>query len=193
MVGEGLFRAVEEEVLVPDDAIAEAEHECKAERPEQDGAQAGVDDAFLQDVDDLAGSGKAGFEHHEAGLHEEHQERSHQHPCRVDTVDGTGHLSLHVVGVRQAGGVGHGAHDPRPERHDGVERHAEAEQFAAEKRDEEFSPVPISQPRLQGQSIHAIPLSLGEPTVGSAGNVGVRDFPTVSALFRTDDQRVRAR
>ena len=57
-----------------DPAVAVAEHEREAERPEQDAAEARVDDALEQDVHDLAGAGEAGLEHHEARLHEEHQE-----------------------------------------------------------------------------------------------------------------------
>ena len=70
-----------------DEAVADAEHEREAERPEEQRAQARVDDALLQDVDDLAGAGEAGLEHHEAGLHEEHEERGDEHPRRVGAVD----------------------------------------------------------------------------------------------------------
>ena len=35
----------------------------------------------MQDVDRLPGPGEAGLEHHEAGLHEEHQERRDQRPA----------------------------------------------------------------------------------------------------------------
>ena len=97
---EGVRRrgAVEEEELVADDAVAEAEHEGEAERPEQQRAQARVDDALLEDVDDLTGPGEAGLEHHEAGLHEEHEERGDKGPGRVDAVDRAGQRALPSVG-----------------------------------------------------------------------------------------------
>ena len=66
-----------------DHPVAGAEHEGEAEGPEQQGAQARVDDALQQDVDGLPGAGEAGLQHHEAGLHEEHQERGDEHPGRV--------------------------------------------------------------------------------------------------------------
>ena len=90
----GLGRVVQEEVLVPDPAVPGAEHEREAERPEEDAAQTRVGDALEHDVRDFTGSSEAGFQHHEAGLHEEHEERRDQHPHRVDRVDD-------VVGLRR--------------------------------------------------------------------------------------------
>ena len=76
----------------PIQPVADAEHEREAERPEQQRAQARVDDALLQDVDHLTGPGEAGLEHHEAGLHEEHEEGRHEHPRRVRPIDHRGEL-----------------------------------------------------------------------------------------------------
>jgi hypothetical protein len=80
-------RAVQEEVRVPDPTVACSEHEREAERPEQDAAQTRVGDALEHDVRDFTRPSEPGFQHHEAGLHEEHQERRHQHPHRVEGVD----------------------------------------------------------------------------------------------------------
>src|SRR5205814_4294399 len=71
-------------LLVADEAVASTEHERETPRPEQDAAQASVDDALEQDVDGLARAGEAGLEGHETRLHEEHQKRRHQHPQGVD-------------------------------------------------------------------------------------------------------------
>ena len=57
-----------------DEAVAVLEHEGEAPGPEHDAADAGVGDAFDEDVDRLARAGEAGFEHHEADLHAEHEE-----------------------------------------------------------------------------------------------------------------------
>jgi hypothetical protein len=55
--------------------------------PERDAADARVDDALGQDVDRLARAREAGFEHDEADLHTENEERGNQRPHRVDDVD----------------------------------------------------------------------------------------------------------
>jgi hypothetical protein len=99
--------ATEEEELMTDDPVAAAEHEGEAERPEEQGAQARVDDALLKDVDHFTGPGEPRLEHHEAGLHEEHEERRGEGPRRVD--------AAHGVRQRRAvtlGGVRDVADDP---------------------------------------------------------------------------------
>ena len=77
-VGVRVRDALQEEVVVPDPAVARPEHEREAERVEQDAAQGGVHDALDHDVRDFTGSGEPALEHHEPGLHEEHEERGHQ-------------------------------------------------------------------------------------------------------------------
>ena len=52
-------RAVQEEVLVADEAVAARRTEGEADRPEQEPAQARVDDALQQDVDRLPRPGEA--------------------------------------------------------------------------------------------------------------------------------------
>ena len=51
--------AVQEEVLVPDEAVAGPELERETDRPVQEAAQARVEHALHQDVDRLPGSGEA--------------------------------------------------------------------------------------------------------------------------------------
>ena len=51
--------AVQEEVLVADEAVAGAELEREADRPVEEPAQARVEHALHQDVDGLPGSGEA--------------------------------------------------------------------------------------------------------------------------------------
>ena len=83
----GRRRALQEEPVLADEAVAVAEHEGKAEGVEQNAAEAGVDDAFHQYVDGFAGAAESGFEHGEAHLHAEHEERRDQRPNRVERVD----------------------------------------------------------------------------------------------------------
>src|SRR5207249_11393674 len=73
---------VQEEVLMADEAVAATELEREADGPVQEAAQARVEHALEKDVDALLRSRDPGFEGHEARLHEEHQERSDQHPHR---------------------------------------------------------------------------------------------------------------
>ena len=75
---------MQEEVLVPDEAVALAELEREPDRPVQEPAEARVEDALHHDVDGFSGPGEAGLEGHEARLHEEHEECGHEHPDRVD-------------------------------------------------------------------------------------------------------------
>ena len=60
-----------------------AEHEREAECPEQKTTQRCVDDALNENVANLSRSSETGFEHHEACLHEEHEECRDEHPHRV--------------------------------------------------------------------------------------------------------------
>ena len=65
-----------------DQPVALAEHEREPERPEQQPAQEGVDDALGEDVHGLPRTREAGLERHEPRLHEEHEERGDQDPDR---------------------------------------------------------------------------------------------------------------
>ena len=78
----GRRRALQEEPVVADEAVAVAEHEGEAEGVEENAAEAGVDDALHQHVDGLARAAEAGFEHGEADLHAEDQEGRDQRPRR---------------------------------------------------------------------------------------------------------------
>src|SRR5262249_23711966 len=88
-------RAVEEEELVSDEAVARAEHEREAERPEERAAKARIDDAVQEDVHGRARRRKARLEEEEARLHEEHEEGRAQRPYRVERI--------HHLGVRSRG------------------------------------------------------------------------------------------
>ena len=70
-----------------DEGVAAAEHEREAPSPVQKPADAGVEHAFDQHVDGFTISTEAGFEHREARLHAEHEERAEQNPAGVDRVD----------------------------------------------------------------------------------------------------------
>lgn len=72
---------------VADEPVARLEHERKAPGPEREAADARVHDAFDQNVDRLARSREAGFEHDESNLHAEYEKRREQHPHRVQGVD----------------------------------------------------------------------------------------------------------
>ena len=72
---------------VPKNGVARAEHEGEAPGVEEEPAETGVDDALHEDVDRLARAAEAGFEHGEAGLHAEDEERRDERPHRVDRVD----------------------------------------------------------------------------------------------------------
>ena len=115
-------------------------------------AQAGVDDALLQDVDDLTGTGEARLEHHEAGLHEEHQERGDQHPRRVGAVDDAGDLVLDVVGGLASTTV------PTingPTKIDHPEGGHQPHQLAEQVRHEEPLAVAIAESRSEGECVHS--------------------------------------
>ena len=73
--------------MIPDEAVAVAEHEREAESVEQQAAQARVHDALHQHVDCFARAAEARFQHREAHLHAEHEERRHQRPDRIQRVD----------------------------------------------------------------------------------------------------------
>ena len=129
-----------------DDAVAGAEHEGEAERPEQQRAQARVDDALLEDVDDLTSSGEPGLEHHEPGLHEEHEEGGDEHPGGVGAVDDARDLGLQIVlgcGVRET------PDDPRSEDEDGAEGDDQSDHLAGQIGHEEALPVAIREPRAK--------------------------------------------
>ena len=70
-----------------DEPVAVAEHEGEAESVEEQPAEARIDDALHQHVDRFARAAESGFEHREADLHSEHQERRDQRPDGVDRVD----------------------------------------------------------------------------------------------------------
>ena len=104
----GRRHAVQEEVLVADQAVAVAELEGEAERPVEDPAQAGVEHALHQHVHGLPGPGEPGLKPHEPGLHEEDQEGGDQHPDRVDRAH---EIVGRVGGICKVGALGRGVED----------------------------------------------------------------------------------
>ena len=138
---------LQEEVLVPDPAVAGAEHERKPERPEQHAAQARVGNAFEHDVRDFTRSPEAGFEHHEPGLHEEHQERGNQHPHRVDRVDDVGRLDRDLLAEHRGPGLGTEVPSQRPH----AENHyAEPDHLSAEIGTEVSACLAVTHSHCQG-------------------------------------------
>jgi hypothetical protein len=63
-----------------------AEHERETDGIKQNAAQAGVHHAFHQHVHRFARAAETGFEHREADLHSEHEERRDQRPRGVDGI-----------------------------------------------------------------------------------------------------------
>jgi hypothetical protein len=130
-------RALQEEVLAPDEAVTGAKHEGEAEGPEERAAKAGIDDSLEEDVDRLASAGKACFEEQKPCLHEEHQEGGDQRPHGVERVD-TLRMPTGVVGRPR--GVPQGVtEDPDPGK-----QQSHPEQLASGDRGEEATTVTIS-------------------------------------------------
>ena len=103
--------------------------------------RARVDDALLEDVEDLTGAGEAGLEGHEARLHEEHEEGGDEHRRRVHAVDPVGDRRLlGTLGVR------HHADDSRTEHGDRREEGDESEHLAAGEDQEERLSFSVLQP-----------------------------------------------
>ena len=80
-------RILEEEPVVPDQPIAMAEHECEAERVEEDPAKTCIDNALHQDINRLTRAAEARFQHGKSNLHAKYEKRRNQGPNRVDRVD----------------------------------------------------------------------------------------------------------
>ena len=140
----GVRHTLQEEVVVSDPPVARAEHEREAEHVERDATDRGVDDALDHDVRDFARSGEATFEHHEPGLHEEHQERREQSPHGVDRIDDVLGLHGRVVEWRRArvraevpdDSVDHGDDEPETRHLPAEIRHEIATRFALFDREE---------------------------------------------------------
>lgn len=94
--------------VIPDEAVAMAEHEGEAEGIERQTAKAGIDDGLHQHVHRLAGAAKAGLQHGEADLHAEDKDGRHQSPDGIDGVNNnycpSGRIGDVDAGVGQAGG-----------------------------------------------------------------------------------------
>jgi hypothetical protein len=157
--------AVQEEVLVADDAVAQTELEGEPDRPVQEAAEAGVEHALQQHVDRFPGAGEARLEGHEAGLHEEDEERRDQHPGGVDRTDER---------VRRLGRRGQRCRADRRVEEVHEELHArehpgDAEQLAREDHTEQPPGVPVlesmeserhgAQRRKQGLRNHSAAIS----------------------------------
>ena len=107
----GFGSALQEEPVIADEAVAVAEHEGEANGVEENAAETRIDDALHQHVDGFARSAETRFQHGEADLHAEDEERGDQCPCGVDWVDDVGgfHRSIGRVHLRKehAGDSGH--------------------------------------------------------------------------------------
>ena len=138
--------------VVPDPAVAGPEHEREAERPEQHAAQTGVGDALEHDVRDFTGSSEPGLEHHEAGLHEEHEERRDQHPHRVERIDDVVRLRRELLAEHGGPGLRTEvpSEGPHAEYHD-----AEPEHLAPEIRTEISARIGVLYSHFQGCDHHA--------------------------------------
>ncbi len=80
--------------MVTDESVTVAEHECEADGIEQNAAKAGIHDAFHQNVDGLARTAEARFQHGEADLHAEHEECRHEGPRCVHRIHDVGSFDL---------------------------------------------------------------------------------------------------
>ncbi len=80
-------RALEEEPVIADEAVAMAEHEGEANGIEENAAETRIYDALHQHVDGFTRAAETRLQHGEADLHTEDEERRDQCPCGVDGVD----------------------------------------------------------------------------------------------------------
>ncbi len=133
---------VQQEVLLADEAVTRTEHEGKAPRPEQDAAQAGVDDAFQEDVHRFASTRETCLQHHEACLHEEHQERGDEHPERVHGVHVSWRRRCRIIGMCNMAEEMVGNRDCDEQCHN-------AEQFTRQDDGEQFATPWLSPPFFQ--------------------------------------------
>ena len=138
----GRSGGMEEEVLVPDAAVARPELEREADRPVQDAAHARVEHARQQHVHRFSRAGEPRFEGHEAGLHEEDEERGDEDPHRVDRTDDVVRLNGHLVHRRGTGG---GFEEEREALHDGQERR-DPEHLPAQDHHELLADVRVFEP-----------------------------------------------
>src|SRR6202023_406650 len=111
-------------------------------------AQACVGDALQHDVRHFSGSREPCFERHETGLHEEHEERRHQHPYGVDWIDDVVHLQCRSV-LAQHGGARFGTEVPSDGPH-AEHHHSDTEHLPAEVRPEVFPGVSVPHTYTQG-------------------------------------------
>ena len=122
--------------------LPDAELEREADRPVQEAAHARVEHARQQHVDRLSRAGEPGLEGHEAGLHEEDEERGDEHPHRVDRADEVVRLNGHLVHRRGARG---GLEEEREALHHGQERH-DPEHLPAQDHHELLADVRVFEP-----------------------------------------------
>src|SRR5450631_262362 len=113
----GCRDALEEEPMVSDETVAMAKHEGEAKGIEEDAAEAGVNDAFHEDVDGFAGAAEPGFEHGEADLHSEDKKSRDERPNGVDGIDHVGGFDFSIGGVDD--GEEHSRGDGDEQEHDG--------------------------------------------------------------------------
>jgi hypothetical protein len=67
-----------------DEPVTVAEHQAPAEDQERQRRGREDDEVLEEDVDGVLGTAQPGLDHRESEVHEEHQERGHHHPDRVE-------------------------------------------------------------------------------------------------------------
>ena len=72
--------------MITNQPVAMTEHERESDGIEENTAEAGIDDAFHQNVYGLTGAAETGLQHGESNLHAEYQERRARIKAQIRTV-----------------------------------------------------------------------------------------------------------
>ena len=67
-----------------DDAVTGTKHQAKSHQPENRGTNTEIHQVFHQDITGVFGTGKTGFTHRKACLHEKYHCGAQKHPYGVD-------------------------------------------------------------------------------------------------------------
>jgi len=84
--------------VVPNKAVAVAEHETKSEGEKENTAKTSVDDALHQYVHRLARAAEAGLKHRETHLHAKNQKGGEERPYGVKRIDNISSLDVTIGG-----------------------------------------------------------------------------------------------
>src|ERR1700692_2198491 len=87
---------LQEEPVVADEAVSVCEHKREADGIEENSTKASIHDAFDEDVHRFAGTAEAGFEHGEADLHAEDEERGDECPRGVYRINNIVSLKIRI-------------------------------------------------------------------------------------------------